>query len=278
MPATRYDLHSHSTWSDGVLSPADLVTRAAGRGVDVLALTDHDETGGLVDARAAADVAGIRLINGAEISVSWANQTIHVVGLAIDPQAPALRDGLASIRAGRTLRARKMADALAAVGIRGAWEGAMKYVTSERLISRTHFARFLVDAGYVCEVKGVFKRYLSRGKPGYVPHQWAALGDALSWINAAGGQAVLAHPGRYPLSPTAMRRLLGEFRDRGGVAVEVLSSSHTPAQATEYAAHARHFGLLASTGSDFHAPDESWLDLGALPALPVDVVPVWSRW
>ena len=278
MSATRYDLHCHSTWSDGLLAPAAIVARAATRGVDVLALTDHDETGGLAEARAAAVEAGITLIDGAELSVSWGSHTIHVVGLAIDPNAVVLQAGLASIRAGRTLRARKMADALAAVGIRGAWEGAMKYVTSDRLVSRTHFARHLVDAGYVAEVKDVFKRYLVRGKPGYVPHQWASLADALSWINTAGGQAVLAHPGRYPLSPTAMRRLLGEFRDQGGVAVEVLSASHTPAQAAEYAAYAERFGLLASTGSDFHGPGESWLDLGALPDLPAGLAPVWSRW
>lgn len=278
MSATRYDLHCHSTWSDGLLAPAAIVARAAARGVNVLALTDHDETGGLAEARAAAVEAGITLIDGAELSVSWGSHTIHVVGLAIEPNAAALQAGLAAIRAGRTLRARKMADALAAVGIRGAWEGAMKYVTSDRLVSRTHFARYLVDAGYVAEVKDVFKRYLVRGKPGYVPHQWASLADALSWINTAGGQAVLAHPGRYPLSPTAMRRLLGEFRDQGGAAVEVLSASHTPAQAAEYAAYAERFGLLASTGSDFHGPGESWLDLGALPELPAGPAPVWSRW
>jgi hypothetical protein len=278
MSATRHDLHCHSTWSDGLLAPAAIVARAATRGVGVLALTDHDETGGLAEARAAAIDAGITLIDGAELSVSWGSHTIHVVGLAIDPNAAALQAGLASIRAGRTLRARKMADALAAVGIRGAWEGAMKYVTSERLVSRTHFARYLVEAGYVGEVKDVFRRYLVHGKPGYVPHQWASLSDALSWISTAGGQAVLAHPGRYPLSPTAMRRLLGEFRDQGGAAIEVLSASHTPAHATEYAAYAARFGLLASTGSDFHGPGESWLDLGALPDLPASVTPVWSRW
>ena len=274
----RYDLHCHSTWSDGLCTPGAVVERAAGRGVDVLALTDHDELGGLPEARAAADERGITLINGVEVSVSWETHTIHVVGLRVDPAEPLLAEGLATVRQGRSERARRMADSLAAVGIRGAYEGALQYVTSERLISRTHFARFLVETGRAAEVKDVFKRYLTRGKPGYVPHQWASLPDALAWIRAAGGQAVVAHPGRYPLSPTAMRRLLGEFRDLGGDAIEVISASHNAAQADEFATYARTFGFAASAGSDWHGPGESWLDLGALPPLPSDLEPVWQRW
>jgi predicted metal-dependent phosphoesterase TrpH len=273
-----YDLHCHSTWSDGLLAPAALVARAALRGVDVLSLTDHDEIGGLAEARAAASDAGIAFINGAELSVSWSNLTLHVVGLAIDPANAVLGEGLASIRSGRTARARRMAEGLAAVGIPNAFEGAMKYVTSERLISRTHFARFLVESGRVGEVKDVFKRYLTRGKPGYVPHQWATLPAALDWIHGAGGQAVLAHPGRYPLTPTAMRRLLGEFRDRGGDGIEIYSASHTPAQAREFATYAQSFNLAGSAGSDFHGPGESWLDLGRLPELPPGVRPIWADW
>jgi predicted metal-dependent phosphoesterase TrpH len=274
----RYDLHCHSTWSDGLCTPGAVVERAAGRGVDVLALTDHDELGGLPEARAAADERGITLINGVEVSVSWETHTIHVLGLRVDPAEPLLAEGLATVRQGRSERARRMADSLAAVGIRGAYEGALQYVTSERLISRTHFARFLVETGRAAEVKDVFKRYLTRGKPGYVPHQWASLPDALAWIRAADGQAVVAHPGRYPLSPTAMRRLLGEFRDLGGQAIEVISASHNAAQADEFATYARTFGFAASAGSDWHGPGESWLDLGALPALPGDLKPVWQRW
>jgi predicted metal-dependent phosphoesterase TrpH len=274
----RYDLHCHSTWSDGLCTPGAVVERAAGRGVDVLALTDHDELGGLPEARAAADERGITLINGVEVSVSWETHTIHVVGLRVDPAEPLLAEGLATVRQGRSERARRMAESLAAVGIRGAYEGALQYVTSERLISRTHFARFLVETGRAAEVKDVFKRYLTRGKPGYVPHQWASLPDALAWIRAAGGHAVVAHPGRYPLSPTAMRRLLGEFSDLGGDAIEVISASHNAAQADEFAAYARTFGFAASAGSDWHGPGESWLDLGALPPLPRDLEPVWQRW
>jgi predicted metal-dependent phosphoesterase TrpH len=274
----RFDLHCHSTHSDGLLAPAAVVARAAERGVDVLALTDHDEVSGLAEAREAADAGGITLVCGSELSVSWGNVTIHVVALGIDPQNAALLEGLEAIRSGRSARARRIADALARAGIPGAFEGAMKYVTSERLVSRTHFARFLVEAGYARETRDVFKRYLTRGKPGYVAHEWATLAQAVDWIHAAGGQAVIAHPGRYDVSATGMRRLLSEFCDLGGDALEVLSSSHSPAQAADFATHARVHGLRGSCGSDWHGPEESWLDLGSMPDLPVGVVPVWKDW
>ncbi len=274
----RFDLHCHSTHSDGLLAPGDVVRRAASRGVDVLALTDHDEVSGIPEAQTAAVEAGIRLISGSELSVSWDDMTVHIVGLGIDPLDRTLAAGLASIRAGRDARARKIGDALASAGVPGAFEGARRYVTSERLISRTHFARFLVEAGYKRNLHEVFKHYLTPGKPGHVRHAWATLPDAIAWVHAAGGQAVLAHPGRYKVSRTGMRRLLGDFRDAGGDAVEVLSSSHTTAQFEEFATYARVFGLLGSTGSDYHGPGESWLELGGLPELPVGVTPVWSRW
>jgi predicted metal-dependent phosphoesterase TrpH len=274
----RYDLHCHSTRSDGLLEPAAVVRRAAERGVDVLALTDHDETAGLDEAAAAARDAGVTLVRGAELSVSWEDHTIHVVALGIDSEHPGLVDGLAAIRSGRDGRARRIAAALAANGIPGAWEGALRYVTSERLISRAHFARFLVEAGYVREMKDVFKRYLAPGLPGHVEHAWATLGDAIGWIHAAGGDAVLAHPGRYRVTSTGMRRLLAEFRDRGGDAIEVLSGSHSAAEAAQFASLARVHGLKASTGSDYHGPGESYLDLGDLPPLPAGVTPVWAGW
>ena len=274
----RYDLHCHSTHSDGLLAPAAVVARARAHGVEVLALTDHDELSGLAEAREAAVAAGITLICGSELSTTWEGITVHIVALGIDPANATLADSLAAIRVGRSARARRIAEALAAAGIDGAYEGAMRYVTSERLVSRTHFARYLVEAGHARAMKDVFKRYLTRGRPGYVAHSWATLPQAIDWIHAAGGQAVVAHPGRYDVSATGMRRLLAEFRDLGGDAVEVLSSSHTPAQYAEFATHARVFGLRASCGSDWHGPDESWMDLGALPDLPVGVVPVWKDW
>jgi 3',5'-nucleoside bisphosphate phosphatase len=274
----RYDLHCHSTHSDGLLAPAALVQRAVRRGVDVLALTDHDELSGLVEAHAEASQTPLRLIPGAELSVSWRETTLHVLGLRIDPQCPVLCNGLASIRAGRAQRARRIGAALAQAGISGAYEGALKFVTSERLISRTHFARFLVDAGHVREMRDVFKRYLVRGKPGHVEHTWAALPEAVDWIHAAGGQAVLAHPGRYKVGPTAMRELLEEFRDAGGDGIEVLSPSHSAAQVTDFACHARRLGFLASSGSDYHGTGESHVDLGDMPPLPAGITPVWHDW
>ena len=281
-PATlamlRYDLHCHSTRSDGLLAPAEVSHRAARRGVDVLALTDHDEVDGLDEARTAAEDAGIRFIDGAELSVSWNDVTLHIVALGIDPHCASLVAGLAAIREGRSTRARSMSDALAAAGIPDAYAGAMAYVTSERLISRTHFARFLVETGYARDTRDVFKRYLVCGKPGYVVHEWATLTDAVGWIHAAGGQAVLAHPGRYKIDGKRMRALLAEFRDRGGDAIEVVSSSHTSAQFTEFARQARVFGLLASSGSDYHGPGESRFDLGDMPLLPAGVAPVWKDW
>jgi hypothetical protein len=273
----RYDLHCHSTYSDGLLKPAEVTRRAGARGVDVLALTDHDETSGLAEARAAAEEAGVRLIDGAELSVSWRDITLHVVALGIDPDCIALSEGLATIREGRTHRAERMGEALAAAGIAGAYAGAMKFVTSARLVSRTHFARSLVESGHARDTRDVFRRYLVRGKPGYVAHQWATLAQAIGWIHAAGGQAVLAHPGRYQVNGK-MRELLTDFRDAGGEAIEVLSGSHTPAQYTEFARYARVFGMLASSGSDFHGPGESWADLGDMPPLPAGVTPVWKDW
>lgn len=274
----RFDLHSHSTASDGVLAPADVVARACARGVEVLALTDHDDTAGLAAAHAAAAGTDLSVVDGVEISVTWERHTVHVVGLHVDPKAPALEAGLAALRRGRDARAQAIGQSLAKAGIVGAYEGAQRFVTSERVVSRTHFARYLVERGVVKDMKAAFKRYLVPGKPGYVPHAWAPLADAVGWIHAAGGQAVLAHPGRYPLTATGMRRLLADFRDCGGDAIEILSSSHSAAQAIEYATYARVFGLAGSSGSDFHDPDESWIDLGGLPPLPAGVTPVWDRW
>ena len=274
----RYDLHSHSTHSDGLFQPAAVVARAAERGVDVLALTDHDVVSGVREAQEAARGAGIEFVCGSELSVTWKDITIHVVALRIDPDNVALIDGLTSIRSGRASRARLMADGLAAVGIAGAYEGAMRYVTNDELVSRTHFARFLIETGHAKDGKDVFDRYLTQGKPGYVSHTWATLPQAIGWIHAAGGQAVIAHPGRYRVTPAGMRALLSEFRDSGGDAIEILSPSHTPAQYQEFATHARVLGLRGSCGTDWHGPGEGWMDLGDLPDFPGSVVPVWKDW
>jgi 3',5'-nucleoside bisphosphate phosphatase len=270
------DLHSHSTVSDGTLRPAALAERAAANGVELWALTDHDETGGLAEAREAALDLGLAFLTGAELSVTFAGETVHVVGLGFDAGDDALKQGLASVRNGRERRAREMAAGLAKVGIHGAFEGALRYVSNPDLISRTHFARFLVDAGHCSDTYEVFRRYLTDGLPGYVPHQWAKLGDAVRWIAAAGGVAVVAHPARYRFSPSAEYALFSEFVAHGGRGVEVMTGSHSEAERLRYADLALEFGLLASRGSDFHSPAESRTDLGALPDLPGRLSPVWE--
>jgi predicted metal-dependent phosphoesterase TrpH len=272
------DLHTHSTVSDGLLSPAALVDRAAQRRVDVLALTDHDETGGLEEARLAARSAGVALVNGVEISVSWGGHTLHVVGLRIDPAHPALAGGLARLREGRRYRAEAIALELGKAGVEGSLEGARAYVTNPELVGRTHFARFLAGRGYARDVQAVFRKYLVPGKPGYVPHQWASLGEAIDWIGAAGGQAVLAHPGRYAFNTAQREALFAAFKDAGGAGVEVVTGSHTPDQYEVYVRYARRYGLLASAGSDFHGPVESRRELGDLPGLPRGCDAIWQSW
>lgn len=271
----NFDFHSHSSVSDGFLSPDTVAQRAAANGVDLWALTDHDDLGGLTVAAQAAEEAGIGFVSGVEISIEWENTPIHIVGLGFDAQHPDIVQGLAGLRAGRLERARRMGEALAAKGIPGVYEGALGYVTNPNLISRAHFARYLVSIGIAKDVSGVFQYYLTPGKPGYVDHRWAGLEDAVSWIKAAGGVAVVAHPGRYKMSGGEMRRFLAQFKEVGGAAIEVISGSHSPDHVLHFARLARHFGFHASRGSDFHGPEESYVDLGRLPQLPPDLKPVW---
>ena len=274
---TNADLHCHSTVSDGTLEPEAIAARAAANGVELWALTDHDELGGQQRARAAAHAHGMAYLTGTEISVSFAGETVHIVGLGFDEHSAELRQGLASTRGGREERARDMAAGLAQVGIHGAYEGALKYVGNPELISRTHFARFLVEAGHCNDTNEVFRRYLTDGKPGFVPHRWAQLSDAVGWIARAGGVAVIAHPARYSrFTPTAEYALFSEFKAHGGRAVEVMTGSHSAAERIKYADVALEFDLLASRGSDFHAPGESRTDLGMLPPLPGKLKTVWE--
>jgi predicted metal-dependent phosphoesterase TrpH len=270
------DLHCHSSVSDGTLTPEAVAARAHHNGVELWALTDHDEIGGQARARESAHALGMSYLTGTEISVSFARQTVHIVGLGFDDQDPAMVQGLADTRGGRELRARDMAASLAKVGIEGAFEGALKYVGNPDLISRTHFARYLVEAGICGDTYEVFKRYLTEGKPGYVEHRWASLGDAVRWITQAGGVAVIAHPGRYDFTPNEEYALFTEFKTHGGRGVEVVTGSHSAAEYVKYADMAVEFDLLASRGSDFHDPAESHTDLGTLPDLPGRVTPVWE--
>ncbi|MFX1762327.1 PHP domain-containing protein [Paraburkholderia sp. A1RI-2L] len=272
------DLHCHSTVSDGQLAPAAVAQLAQAGGVALWALTDHDELGGQREARAAAEALGMRYLNGVEISVTWASRTVHIVGLHVDPECAALVDGLARTRDGRAARAEAIGERLEALGIPDAYEGALQYVSNPDLISRTHFARFLVESGRAQHTQDAFSRWLGEGKPGYVAHRWAKLADAVAWIKAAGGEAVVAHPGRYHYTPLEFDTFFGEFIDLGGKAIEVVTGSHTPDQYGEYAAVARRFGFEASRGSDFHAPGEEAIMPGSLPPLPSDLKPVWERW
>jgi len=271
------DLHCHSNVSDGALAPAAVARRAARAGVDVWALTDHDQLGGLAEARAAALDEGMRFVEGVEISVTWRGSTVHVVGLRIDPRHAGLAAGLATVRGGRLERARAMARELSAAGIEGSFEGALERAANPAMVSRTHFARYLADIGAVADLRDAFRRFLVPGKPGYVPHQWAALADAVRWILAAGGQAILAHPGRYGLSAGAMDALLQEFRAAGGEALEVVTGSHSAEQSRHFGALAAHHGFAASRGSDFHGPDEG-AEFGTLPPLDPRLRPVWREW
>ncbi len=270
------DLHSHSHHSDGLLAPAELAMRAVTQGVKMYALTDHDELSGLAEARGAAEAHGMRFIDGVEISVSWEAETLHIVGLNINPQHQEITEGLRQVRAGRRVRAERIAADLERAGIAGALEGARRYARNPDLMSRAHFARYMVERGDVKDTQTAFRRYLTQGKPGYVAHQWATLPQAVQWINAAGGAAVIAHPGRYKLSNRENDALLGEFRDLGGAGVEVVTGSHTTGEYATWARYAQRFGLKASAGSDFHGPGESYLDLGKLPDLPFGLAPVWA--
>ena len=272
------DLHCHSVVSDGTLEPEALAARAKANGVELWALTDHDELGGQQRARAAAARLGLPYLTGTEISVSFAGVTVHIVGLGFDADDPALHAGLAATRGGRRERALEMAEGLAKVGIKDTFDGALQYVGNPELISRTHFARYLVDTGICDDTHDVFRRYLVEGKPGYVPHRWANLRDAVTWIIDAGGLAVIAHPARYRFTPTEEYALFSEFQAHGGQGVEVTCGSHSASEVVKYADVAREFGLLASRGSDFHSPGESRTELGSLPDLPGQVTPVWSLW
>lgn len=273
---TNADLHCHSVISDGTLTPEALASRAKANGVQLWALTDHDEIGGQQRAISAARAEGLPYLTGAEISVTFANITVHIVGLGFDPTDVRLEQGLRQTRGGREQRARQMSAELERVGIAGAFEGAMKYVGNPDLISRSHFARYIVEAGHCPDTNAVFRKYLADGKPGFVPHRWASLGDAVAWITDAGGVAVIAHPARYKFTANEEYALFTEFKAHGGQGAEVVTGAHSQADYVKYAGFCQEFDLAASRGSDFHSPEESHTDLGMLPDLPGGVVPVWE--
>jgi len=277
MTTQHYDLHTHSSCSDGTLAPEQLVARAAAAGVRVLALTDHDTTAGLGAAATAAREAGIELVTGVEVSVSWEQTTLHVVGLRVDPSHPGLERGLVGLREFRDWRGEEIARRLERRGIGGALEGAAEFATGP-ILSRTHFARYLVAQGHVKTMQKAFDRYLGQGRAAHVSGRWAELPEALGWIRDAGGIAVLAHPGRYKVGRARMNRLLEAFRASGGAGIEVISGSQPLDSVDRFAAEAQRHGLLASVGSDYHGPEQTWLELGRLPSLPANCKPVWEHW
>lgn len=274
----NFDLHCHSNISDGVLTPEELALRAKQNGVDVWALTDHDELSGIARARASAQEHDMHHVAGVEVSISWAGETVHIIGLRIDEHNQTLNDGLFHTREGRRARALEIGRQLELVGIHGAFDGALKYAVNPGLVGRTHFARYIVELGICQKVGEVFKKYLVEGKPGYVPHRWASLEQALAWIHAANGVAIVAHPGRYKYSELAEAEMLSQFKQLGGAGIEVVTGSHSIEQYQHYAQVANYYGFLASQGSDFHAPGESRVDLGKLPPLPSQLKPVWHDW
>jgi predicted metal-dependent phosphoesterase TrpH len=275
-PLLNADLHCHSVVSDGTLSPEALAARAKANGVQLWALTDHDEIGGQERAMAAAKAEGMKYLTGVEISITFAGKTVHIVGLGFDHTNEALVQGLRNTRGGRGERAKEMSAGLAKVGIVGAYEGSLKYVGNPELISRTHFARFLVETGVCKDTSEVFRKYLTEKKPGFVPHRWASLENAVTWITGAGGIAVIAHPARYGFTANEEFALFTEFKAHGGRGVEVITGSHSSADALQYAETALEYELAASRGSDFHSPEESHTDLGTLPWLPGQLTPVWE--
>lgn len=275
-PLLNADLHCHSVVSDGTLTPEALAARAKANGVQLWALTDHDEIGGQERAIAAAKALDMKYLTGVEISITFAGKTVHIVGLGFDHTHTDLVQGLRNTRGGRAERAKEMSEGLAKVGIHGAYEGALKFAGNHELISRTHFARFLVESGVCKDTSEVFRKYLTENKPGFVPHRWASLENAVNWITGAGGVAVIAHPARYGFTANEEFALFTEFINHGGRGVEVITGSHSSADALQYADTALEFNLAASRGSDFHSPEESHTDLGTLPWLPGQLRPVWE--
>ncbi len=269
------DLHTHSTASDGTLTPTGLVERAAAAGVETLALTDHDTVAGIAEARAAAEPLGLQLIAGAEVSVTWGGRTVHLLGLDLDPRCATLLEGLAGLQEYRVWRAEEIARRLHKAGYPGCLEGARRYAAGT-LIGRTHFARYLVERRAAASVQDVFKRFLVTGKPGHVQGEWTTLERAVGWILAAGGIAVIAHPARYAFTRAKMCRLLGELVECGGRGLEVVSGSHSRDDYVTFARHAAEQGLLASAGSDYHGPEQPWIELGRLPPLPDGCTPIWT--
>lgn len=274
----KIDLHSHTYCSDGLLSPAELVERACAQKLNVLAITDHDSVAGLPEARRhiAEQQLPLQLINGVEISTSWETFEIHIVGLQVDAGSPLLLERLHSQQQRRIERATEMARRLEKAGVPGALPAVLEMANGAAL-TRAHFARYLVSIGKASSMNTVFKKYLARGKTGYVPNNWVAMAEAINWIHDAGGLAVLAHPLKYKLNSRWLKKLVIAFAEAGGDAMEVISPQQTPQQQRDLRELCREHKLKASVGSDFHQPT-AWNELGKNLYLTDDITPVWDNW
>ena len=274
-PFLNIDLHLHSTASDGALTPTELVEFVSEQQVQTMALTDHDTTAGLAEAKNLAEQKGINFINGVELSTSWEKKTLHIVGLGINPNHAELQMALSNLYQQRQLRAEKIAAKLEAKGISGALEGAQRFA-GDGLLARPHFARYLVEQGYAKDMQKAFDRYLLKNKPAYVSTAWPQMDVTLNLIRASGGIAVLAHPMRYKLSKSWQRRLFTAFKSEGGQAIEIVCGRYVPEDIATSAGYAERFGLMGSVGSDFHSHTEYGGKPGKLRPLPTHITPVWS--
>ena len=274
-PASPVDLHVHSTASDGRLAPAAVIERAAGRGVELMSLTDHDTLAGIAEAQSAAQRHGLRCLAGIELSARWARGVVHIVGLGVDPANARLTAGVAAQQAERCRRAERIGTRLQRAGFADIVER-VNALVGAGVPGRAHFARALVAAGAAADMQAAFDRYLQRGRPGYVAVDWAGIEAVVAWIHAAGGVAVFAHPLRYRLSRGALRAAIEAFVAAGGGAIEVSNGAGGRDDLLAAAALARRFGLRASMGSDFHDPDFRWIEIGRLAPLPADLAPVWQ--
>lgn len=269
------DLHAHSTASDGELSPTELVQLAAKNGIKTLALTDHDTVSGLAEARAAAAEHDITLINGIELSTCWDNKSIHIIGLNIDADNKAMIDSTTRLNQLREERAIIIGKKLAKAGIKDAYENA-KELAGDGTVTRQHFAQFLVKNGNAKSFSDVFKRYLVKGKPGYVSVKWPELSDTIKNIQSAGGVAVIAHPLCYKMTATKLRKLITEFKTLGGQAIEVVSGNNNMNEITTVTNYAKRYDIAASLGSDYHNDKSPWTKLGNLAPLPAELKPIWE--
>ena len=272
-----YDLHTHTTSSDGQLSPEELVVQAKACGIDVLAITDHDTTEGITEAGNEAYRQNIKLLSGIELSVSWMDKNFHIIGLNIDPDNKVLMKSIQKTRELREKRAIEIGKRLEKNGVLNAYHEARE-IAGIHTITRNHFARVLIKQGFAINSREVFKKYLVHNKPGFVKTRWIEMNDGIKLIKDSGGEAILAHPMRYNITANWLRKFLADFKNSGGSGIEVVTGSSNADEIRTAASYATRFELLGSAGSDFHGFDNSWIKLGQLAVMPKSITPIWENW